>query len=180
MTTPIPEAAVEAAARAIFNAEKGHGLALDATYDSALFVDQELRRRMARAALTAARPLMEAEAWDEGADAMLDAYDGERERVAERLRQIAEHYRMDLASPDTSALLDKAADMLTAGYRKPTLPSVDIDAAWEAHVSVIAPYHVDPRAEYDTNAIARGVAYETGFRAGATSVLDLFNPKEES
>lgn len=72
MTTPIPEAAVEAAARAIFNAEKGHGLALDATYDSALVVDQELRRRMARAALTAARPLMEAEAkaeaWDEGAD----------------------------------------------------------------------------------------------------------------
>lgn len=60
--------------------------------------------------------------------------------------------------------------LIAAGYRKPTLPSVDIDAAWEAHLPVVAPYHVEPLAKYDANAVARGVAYEKGFRAGATAI----------
>lgn len=37
----------------------------------------------------------------------------DRERVAERLRQIAESQRMDFDSPNVGALLDEAADMLT-------------------------------------------------------------------
>ena len=94
--------------------------------------------------------------------------DGEREGLA---NVIASAYGDDTSTECPCAQDFTVADaLLAAGYRKPTLPSVDIDAAWEAHLPVVAPYHVEPLAKYDANAVARGVAYEKGFRAGATAI----------
>lgn len=92
--------------------------------------------------------------------------DGEREAY----RFWRNHWGADVPPVDDAFQAGWDAAHLAAGYRKPTLPSVDIDAAWEAHLPVVAPYHVEPLAKYDANAVARGVAYEKGFRAGATAI----------
>lgn len=60
---------------------------------------------------------------------------------------------------------------LAAGYGLRQVP--DVEAVWRAHLPTVAPYHVDPQAEYDANAVARGVAYETGFRDAFAAVLAL-------
>jgi len=97
--------------------------------------------------------------------------DGEREGMAAVIARANDLYlEIVPGGPAQDRDYEITDALLAAGYRKPTLPSVDIDAAWEAHLPVVAPYHVEPLAKYDANAVARGVAYEKGFRAGATAI----------
>ena len=167
MTTPLPDAAVEAAAKAFVNL----GWQSERQWDSFAPSLRDGFLRQMTAALTAARPHMEAQLqvqapFGEGLENGVS--DGEREGLA---NVIASAYGDDTSTECPCAQDFTVADaLIAAGYRKPTLPSVDIDAAWEAHLPVVAPYHVEPLAKYDANAVARGVAYEKGFRAGATAI----------